>query len=547
MKKGSSINKFITFGLCVGLAYVLACCIVLGSYNKKQVLQPGRIYTFSQQALQQEGEGIRFDKERKCLQVTEDEAVIVFNEIKTAKTWNYLFVNVFNCSAGSIPVQIDCYNRDGVVFYTVDSQFLSGDNYVTLDSSQACKYFAIKLLNVKGVEFSFGELQLRTKLPVSMKKIAWITILLSIVLFLLTTILLRSSKIKSFCQACDLYIFQNVKDVIEYIYTELGKHFYLKVQKKRWYKKREGIQVFLFVVLFFLQFLAAKSGIYAQAKYYHICVLVFCVILLLSTVLILGDGVSGIKKDSKRNWLWTAFWLAICISDMLVDKYYQYIGWVMLIVVGFFLYWWRQMENPKRLLDHMILGLRIAFLPIAVYSVISGVRMTEYAVFLLFVFGYCFIQKKKWWDGIGMILSVYLIYKGVILNLSEESFAITRSFYDQCLIWFGYLRKLNCFGHRERALYFFGQKWYPSNGILEIVFRYGIFVGVFYIGLLLQSVKMLIDKCCRLHEKKENCLFAAGVIVIFCILNLLISLEAPFLSPIWVMFYLLLGMGLGMS
>ena len=217
MKKRCSITKFIIAGLCICLAYVLACCIVLGSCHKKQLLQQGRIYAFSEQALQQDGEGIHFDKERQCMQVTEDEAAIVLNEVKKAKIWNYLFVEVSGSTSSSIPVQIECYNRDKMVFHTVDSQLATGDNYVTLNSSQATKYIVIRLLNGKGMEFSIGEIQLRTKLPASMKKIAWSTLLLSIVFCLLAAILLRSSKIKSVFMAFDVYFFQALKEVLEYI------------------------------------------------------------------------------------------------------------------------------------------------------------------------------------------------------------------------------------------------------------------------------------------------------------------------------------------
>ena len=543
MKKRCSITKFIIAGLCICLAYVLACCIVLGSCHKKQLLQQGRIYAFSEQALQQDGEGIHFDKERQCMQVTEDEAAIVLNEVKKAKIWNYLFVEVSGSTSSSIPVQIECYNRDKMVFHTVDSQLATGDNYVTLNSSQATKYIVIRLLNGKGMEFSIGEIQLRTKLPASMKKIAWSTLLLSIVFCLLAAILLRSSKIKSVFMAFDVYFFQALKEVLEYIYSEVGIHFYQKIKNTGWYQKRKEVQIFLFTLLFLLQYAALTSGIYAKADYYNYCVLVCCIILLVITVFFIGDRAENKIKNRQSNWVWTAFWLVTCISDMLVDKYYQYTGWVMLIVIGFFLYWWRQMQHPGQLVLNMISGLRIAFLFIAAYSFVYRQSMAGDAVLMGFVFWYCFFQKKKWWDGLGIIFSFYMLYQGVFQDWSKESFAITRSLYDQRLIWSGYMRKLNCFGHQERALFFWGEKWYPNNGILEIVFRYGIFAGVFYLGLLLQSGKMLIDKCSRRYEAKEIRIVSKGIIVLFFVLNLLISLEAPFLSPIWLIFYLFLGRG----
>ena len=292
-----------------------------------------------------------------------------------------------------------------------------------------------------------------------------------------------------------------------------------------------------------MQYAALTSGIYAKADYYNYCVLVCCIILLVITVFFIGDRAENKIKNRQSNWVWTAFWLVTCISDMLVDKYYQYTGWVMLIVIGFFLYWWRQMQHPGQLVLNMISGLRIAFLFIAAYSFVYRQSMAGYAVLMVFVFGYCFFQKKKWWDGLGIIFSFYMLYQGVFQDWSKESFAITRSLYDQRLIWSGYMRKLNCFGHQERALFFWGEKWYPNNGILEIVFRYGIFAGVFYLGLLLQSGKMLIDKCSRRYEAKEIRIVSKGIIVLFFVLNLLISLEAPFLSPIWLIFYLFLGRG----
>ena len=205
--------------------------------------------------------------------------------------------------------------------------------------------------------------------------------------------------------AFDVYFFQALKEVLEYIYSEVGIHFYQKIKNTGWYQKRKEVQIFLFTLLFLLQYAALTSGIYAKADYYNYCVLVCCIILLVITVFFIGDRAENKIKNRQSNWVWTAFWLVTCISDMLVDKYYQYTGWVMLIVIGFFLYWWRQMQHPGQLVLNMISGLRIAFLFIAAYSFVYRQSMAGYAVLMVFVFGYCFFQKKKWWDGLGIIFS----------------------------------------------------------------------------------------------------------------------------------------------
>ena len=377
------------------------------------------------------------------------------------------------------------------------------------------------------------------KLPVSMKKIAWITFLLSFLFCWGTFWLAHSTGAKFVWNSFDRYLLQSVKDVCEYIYRELGNHLYLNVREE----DREKVRIFLFALLFFLQCAALNSKIFAKAEYYRYFVLVFCIILFLIALLLIEERETDKKRDRERSWIWTVFWLGTCISDILVGKYYIYPGWIMLTVVEFFLYWHQQMKYPDCLLRNMMSGLRLSFFPVFVWCFIFQQSMIFYAVLMFLVFGFHFIRGKKWQDGAGLLLSAYLIYAGAVRSLAGDSFVITQSLYDQRVIWSEFLRKLNCGGHPERVLNLWGQEWYPGNGILEIAYRYGIFTGVLYIGLVCQSGKMVMARCKQVRKNNEICFFFISVSAVFLIANLFFNLEEPFLSPVWTLFYLLLGMG----
>lgn len=102
---------------------------------------------------------------------------------------------------------------------------------------------------------------------------------------------------------------------------------------------------------------------------------------------------------------------------------------------------------------------------------------------------------------------------------------------DRRSLWREYIQKLNFIGNSDNIR---GEEHYlnPSNGILQMAHRYGMFIWIPYFGFLF----------CSLYGgwKKKNFLLIA-VTISFLAGILLEDLEIPFSQPLWIMFYIEIG------
>lgn len=102
---------------------------------------------------------------------------------------------------------------------------------------------------------------------------------------------------------------------------------------------------------------------------------------------------------------------------------------------------------------------------------------------------------------------------------------------DTKQVWSEYLGRMNLFGH-DNVLYYEHQQTMACNGMLEMAYRYGIFILVPYTLLLLS--------CLYLAWKERGYLMLA-ITLAFGIVMMTQNIEMPFAQPLWIIFYL--GMG----
>ena len=124
-----------------------------------------------------------------------------------------------------------------------------------------------------------------------------------------------------------------------------------------------------------------------------------------------------------------------------------------------------------------------------------------------------------------------IIRKLSSLNSLEE-FTTARNFY-----WLGYLRELNLLGHNNKVNLWGSNRW-PHNGVIAIMYRYGVFAVIPYVFMLLiylwRSWKYMV-------RKKEYGYFLFASASASMILILMENLELPFLFLCWTTMYLTLG------
>lgn len=128
-------------------------------------------------------------------------------------------------------------------------------------------------------------------------------------------------------------------------------------------------------------------------------------------------------------------------------------------------------------------------------------------------------------------------------SIDEEAYGNVKkqSIRDRILIWRAYGRKLNVQGNGEKSLSLWGKREYCSNGVLEIMFRYGIYSVIPYLLLLFYMAEKAVIPWRKGKPQSFEKQWGSVIIFGFLLLNMLEPVEIPFGSIIWVLFYLSLG------
>lgn len=124
----------------------------------------------------------------------------------------------------------------------------------------------------------------------------------------------------------------------------------------------------------------------------------------------------------------------------------------------------------------------------------------------------------------------------IIFSADLTKFLSARNLY-----WLEYFRNINFFGH-EYYPEMWGGARYPHNGILGIVYRYGIIAAVPYILMFINALSIALKKYIRERSNKDSISFYIWICVIGISLCMLIeNFERPFLATEWLWWYWCLG------
>jgi hypothetical protein len=195
------------------------------------------------------------------------------------------------------------------------------------------------------------------------------------------------------------------------------------------------------------------------------------------------------------EWNWTAtsafvlFCISLCVSDFMVSKSVKFIGYVLLFAFGFFYFVWNQMEHRQEMLFDMLCGFTFAVL----------------------------IMTALLWTGKmdQSLMGSGLTGTGDLLQRAEV-----------------YLRNLNLFGAEKENLLLRGEEVAAPNGMLQLVYRYGLLVTIPFVLLLISVVRQ------ALHEKQGILvILTTGYVVCTCLFNI----EQPLENPLWMLYYLGIG------
>ncbi len=226
------------------------------------------------------------------------------------------------------------------------------------------------------------------------------------------------------------------------------------------------------------------SGIYSNKNYYKYQMLLTCVLLLAVGWLLYEGKLEYQKWKSSFFTSWFIYWIAVCICDALMGSTYILTGYIMLLVMGSIFFFWGNQKSDKKI----------------------------------------FLQEIFISMGIGMIfyIAALFIKKPMLCGIQE--------FKDMTASW---IKELNLLGHKKA---FKNADGFLNgyNSIMEIMYRYGVWIVVPYISLWIHT--LLEGLRCR----KE----LIGIVfleIIFSAFWFCFNIEKPFLVPIWTAYYLHMG------
>lgn len=109
-------------------------------------------------------------------------------------------------------------------------------------------------------------------------------------------------------------------------------------------------------------------------------------------------------------------------------------------------------------------------------------------------------------------------------------------------IWKANIREWNIYGHKQSDLRIWNKNYEVNNQLLQMIYRYGMFIIIPYFGVFFCLGRQLLQK---IKEKKNNlgkldCLML-GSFIFWCIPGSFVAIEYPFYHPAWIVMYVLLG------
>lgn len=217
-------------------------------------------------------------------------------------------------------------------------------------------------------------------------------------------------------------------------------------------------------------------------------------------------------------------WVALYIVGAVLSIYFLWQTQVRTCLVagglslGFFFYmWWKEKKiqyKKSRLIAAVICSVLVT---VVVHLCVSGLPALLHTNL---------VYKSDRYDAVYEELQTEELDKNVL----KKTRSVTEI--HKKAIWKQYLRKLNLLGN-EKRLIVYEKTTMAYNGFLEIAYRYGIFILIPYAGLLL---------LCLYRAVREGGYLMLATTLSFGMVMLTQNIEQPFAHPLWIVFYL--GMGI---
>lgn len=125
--------------------------------------------------------------------------------------------------------------------------------------------------------------------------------------------------------------------------------------------------------------------------------------------------------------------------------------------------------------------------------------------------------------------------QAIVYNPELTNFLSGRNLY-----WMEYLRDFNFFGHEYYPSMWGGAR-YPHNGILGIIYRYGVLAAVPYILMFVNAIIITFKAFIKNRYASEYAFYMWICVIGISLCMLVENFERPFLATEWLWWYWCLG------
>lgn len=319
---------------------------------------------------------------------------------KNKNQYNYFCVQLKDLSTETVEwiidykvVKDDKIKNSEKVFYSLHN----GMNVISVPHN-SFNLISIEIRGENGSSFYVEKMQLRETKPIFDANRALKIMLVSYLMYLLISVILMLCWSK---MGISLDIHGWI-DVLQEIYIAFAKRFQKTMQRFSLSQGiRNGMITFLFVLMFLYNVWVEISQTYYTRFKYHVVVYIF--LLLAITILSIGSALKKKKWNNTLVWSWLILWTMACASDFLLPKNFRFIGYVMVFVVGFFVFVWNNMEKPDALIKNFTRAVHIFLFVITVFCLLCRPEVAG--------------ESGLRYSGISKNPSVFALYLGTVFSV----------------------------------------------------------------------------------------------------------------------------------
>lgn len=375
-----------------GVCFAAACSMMLlcGTFHPDRFYDVGEVYDVPKDILAQNAnDTMVFDAEKGVWRVTCDSAVKRIDAV--FGNWSYVVIDVEEMNRERLDASVVCYDAGNFPVYQMDAQLTEGANVL---SFPAVEYQSLEICmeGQEGLSFGLTQIQFRETYPVYSGLRLAVYFLLTFFGFFVVTgavfVLIKKKKYK-----ISWYTPVHGLQTIFLYAGSAGEGLAERISAQRRRTARRGLFCFL---LLFMQ-VCYVLGFYADNQTYRYLALVCVIVLLIIAILCWERPLGYLNWRNKLAASWFGMWVLAIVSDFIVDKRYDYLGYIMILVIGFLFFMWGNMERREELLGDFIRAIEWSFLPNFLFCVLfrpyvpgyrylgGAYRPGYFAMYLLFV------------------------------------------------------------------------------------------------------------------------------------------------------------------